>query len=332
MVSAHTDHADPRAGRILEAMLDDAIGLVADGTDVADLKLLAAAVSELRRAMAIFRPFPHERKVTAFGSARTRREEPIYQMAIEFGRQIAQAGFMVITGGGPGIMSAVVEGAGPDRSFGVGIRLPFEQQPAEPLRGDPKLLEFKYFFTRKLFFLKEASAVVLFPGGLGTHDEGFETLTLVQTGKSRPVPIVCLDVPGSSYWVEWDRYIRRDLLGRGLISEYDLNLYRLADSVDAAVREITRFYSVYHSTRTIRGRTIMRLQHDVGDEVLATLSSEFGDILGGRPIRRVRAMKEEADEPRHASLPRLALDFDKHGFGRLRKLIDRLNELGARGL
>ncbi|HYC56393.1 MAG TPA: LOG family protein [Candidatus Binatia bacterium] len=329
MVSAHTDHADPRAGRILEAMLDDAIGLVADGTDVADLKLLAAVVSELRRAMAVFRPYPGLRKVTAFGSARTRRGEPIYTMAIDFGRRIADAGFMVITGGGPGIMSAVVEGAGPDRSFGVGIRLPFEQQPADPLRGDPKLIEFKYFFTRKLFFLKEASAVVLFPGGLGTHDEGFETLTLVQTGKSRPVPIVCLDVPGSSYWVEWDAYLRRDLLARGLISEYDLNLYRITDDVGAAVEEITRFYSVYHSMRTIRGKTILRLQHDVGDDVLTSLGEEFADVLARAPVRRVRALKEEMDEPAIAHLPRISLDFDQHGFGRLRKLIDRVNELGA---
>lgn len=328
--AAHLAHPDPRASRILEDLLDDAIGLVADGTDVVDLKLAAAAFGELRRGLAVFRAWNgSRRKVTAFGSARIKPDEPVYAMARDFGRRVADAGFMVITGGGPGIMSAVVDGAGVDHSFGVGIRLPFEQKPHPGLADDPKLMEFKYFFTRKVFFLKEASAVALFPGGLGTHDEGFETLTLVQTGKSRMIPIVCVDVPGSSYWEQWDAFVRGQLLARGLIGPDDLALYRITHDLDEAVAEITRFYRVFHSMRTIRKTTVMRLRHDIGDDVLEKLSTEFADILGGKPIRRTGAMREESDEPDTLALPRLALAFDLLHFGRLRMLVDRLNELGS---
>jgi uncharacterized protein (TIGR00730 family) len=328
--AAQLGHADPRARRLLESLVEDAIGLVTDGTGVVDLKLLGSAFSELRRALAVFRPWnAGPRKVTAFGSARTPPGDPVYELAVEFGRRIADAGFMVITGGGPGIMGAVVDGAHVERSFGVGIRLPFEQAPHAPLQGDPKLIEFKYFFTRKLFFLKEASGVALFPGGFGTHDEGFETLTLVQTGKARMLPIVCLDVPGGRYWHAWDEFIREHLLGRGLISPDDLALYRITTSVDEAIEEIVGFYRVFHSMRTIRKTTVVRLQHDIGDDVITELGREFADMLGGRSVRRTPAMREEADEPETLALPRLALAFDLLHFGRLRSFIDRLNELGS---
>lgn len=330
IAAAHLAHDDPRARRLLEGLVDDAIGMVADGTDVVDLKLVAAAFAELRRALAVFRPWTDgPRKVTVFGSARSRPDEPIYQLAQEFGRRIARAGFMVITGGGPGIMGATVEGASAVNSFGVGIRLPFEQAAHESLAGDPKLIEFKYFFTRKLFFLKEAAGVALFPGGFGTHDEGFETLTLVQTGKARMIPIVCVDVPGGSYWHEWDRFVRAQLLDRGLISDDDLALYRITHDVEDAVAEIASFYRVFHSMRTIRKTTVVRLNHDVEDSVVETLSSEFADILGGKPVRRIASMKEESDEPATLGLPRLALAFNLLRFGRLRVLINRLNELGS---
>lgn len=327
--TAQLGHADPRARRLLETLVEDAIGLFADGTGVVDLKLVSAAFSELRRALAVFRPWTRgPRKVTAFGSARTPPGDPVYELAAQFGRRIADEGFMVITGGGPGIMGAVVDGATAGQSFGVGIRLPFEQQPHAPLQGDPKLIEFKYFFTRKLFFLKEASGVALFPGGFGTHDEGFETLTLVQTGKARMLPIVCLDKPGGTYWQEWDRFVREQLLGRALISTDDLALYRITSDLDEAVGEIVGFYRVFHSMRTIRKTTVVRLQHEVGDDVLATLGMEFADILGGRPVRRVAAMREEMDEPDTLSLPRISLAFDLLHFGRLRMFINRLNALG----
>jgi len=327
--AAYHGHADPRAGRLLENLIEDAIGLVADGSEVADLKLVTAAFAEIRAALAVFRPYPGKRKVTAFGSARIPPDHPAYAMAVEFGRKLAQAGFMVITGGGPGIMGAVLEGAGRDNSFGVGIRLPFEQIPHATLRGDPKLIEFKYFFTRKLFFVKEASGVALLPGGFGTHDEGFETLTLVQTGKSRPMPIVCLDVPGGTYWTDWNRYVHEHLLEHGLISEPDLALYRLTQDVDEAVEEITRFYSVYHSMRTIRRRTVFRLNRPLSSDALGTLAREFADILGPAPIRPAEPYKEELDEPSSAGLPRIVFDFDLHGWGRLRQMINRINELGS---
>lgn len=329
--AAHVGHGDPRARRLLESLVDDAIGLVSDKTGVVDLKLIAAVVDEIRRALAIFQPWQDEAaKITAFGSARTGPEEPVYQLAVEFGRRLREAGLMVITGAGPGIMGAVVEGAGADRSFGVGIRLPFEQKPHESLRDDPKLIEFKYFFTRKLFFLKEAAGVALFPGGFGTLDEGFEVLTLVQTGKAHMVPIVLVDVPGGTYWRAWDDFVRAQLLDRGLISPSDLALYRITDNVDEAVAEITGFYRVFHSMRAIRRTTVVRLQHEVDDAVIETLSSEFADILGSRRIRRSKGLKEERDEPGTLDRPRLALAFDLHGFGRLRMLIDRLNQLGGR--
>jgi uncharacterized protein (TIGR00730 family) len=332
LAEARGGHADPRASRLLDELVEDAIGLVADGNGVADLKLAARSFAELRRALSVFRPWAEgPRKVTAFGSARTRPDDPVFRLAVEFGRRIADAGFMVITGGGPGIMGAVIDGAGAERSFGVGIRLPFEQETHAGLHADPKLIEFRYFFTRKLFFLKEASAVVLFPGGFGTHDEGFETLTLVQTGKARLIPIVCLDVPGGSYWNSWDRFVKEELVERGLVGEHDTGLYRIVHHVDEAVEEITRFYRVFHSMRTIRGTTVLRLNHPVADDVLDALSSEFADILGARPVRRIEAMREEADEPAILGLPRLALDFDLLGFARLRRLVDRLNELGGDG-
>ncbi|MFN2376163.1 MAG: TIGR00730 family Rossman fold protein [Candidatus Binatia bacterium] len=330
--AAHLGHADPRAERLLEALVDDAIGLVADGTGVVDLKLVAATLAEMRRALAMFRPWSEgPRKVTAFGSARTLPDDPAYQMAEAFGQRLVELGYMVITGGGPGIMGAVVEGAGAANSFGVGIRLPFEQKPHEILRDNPKYLEFKYFYTRKLFFLKEASAVALFPGGFGTHDEGFETLTLVQTGKARMVPIVFIDVPGGTYWETWDRFVREQLLDRGLISPEDLALYRITHDLEEAVGEITGFYRVFHSTRRIRNSLVMRLVHDVDDNVLDTLSAEFADLFGGKPLRRIAPLKEESDQPELLGLPRLSLAFDHHRFGRLRMFIDRLNELGSAG-
>jgi uncharacterized protein (TIGR00730 family) len=225
-------------------------------------------------------------------------------------------------------MQACQEGAGRERSFGVNIRLPFENTANEFIRGDGKLVEFKYFFTRKLFFIKESSAVVLCPGGFGTHDESFEVLTLVQTGKSHMVPLVFLDVPGGTYWRTWDGYVRDHLLSKGLISPEDFSLYKVMEDPDAAVEEILRFYRVYHSSRFMRKRLVVRTNFEVGDAVLAKLSEEFADILSGKPITKRGPYDEEADEPRLLELPRLVLHFDMKSYGRLRRLLDRLNEIG----
>jgi len=318
---------DQRAAPLVRSMIETCLALGGDGTDVPDLKLVDAALAEIRAALNCFRPYQDVRKVATFGSARTRPEDAEYVLARKFCNKIAEAGYMVITGAGPGIMHACQEGAGRERSFGVNIQLPFENMANEEIRGDSKLVDFKYFFTRKLFFLKESSAIVLFPGGFGTHDECFEALTLVQTGKSQMVPVVFLDAPRGTYWKTWDRYVRDHILRLGLISPEDLALYTITDSTDEAVREITTFYRTYHSSRTIRRKLVMRVNHEVAAEHLELLSQEFADILGGETITQRGPYEEEFDEPRLQSLPRLVLNFDMHGYGRLRQLIDRLNRL-----
>src|SRR5262245_55373415 len=215
-----------RDERLVREMLETCLRLLRDGTSIGDLKILNAALRELRYAFKVFAPYRGVRKVTAFGSARTPPEDPAYRTALEFSREMAARDFMVITGGGHGIMRACQEGAGRERSFGVNIKLPFEQDPNEFIHGDPKLVNFRYFFTRKLMFVKEADAVVVFPGGFGTHDEGYEALTLAQTGKMNPVPIVFLDAPRGTYWKSWLQYVNDHLLRRGLISEEDLALFK----------------------------------------------------------------------------------------------------------
>jgi hypothetical protein len=322
-----SDSRDGRRTRLLTGMIRTCMQIGSDGTDAADLKLVEAALGEIRAALTCFRPYATARKVATFGSARSGPETPEYALARKFCSQIADAGYMVITGAGPGIMHACQEGAGRERSFGVNIRLPFENLPNPEIEGDAKLVEFKYFFTRKLFFVKEASAIVLFPGGFGTHDECFEALTLVQTGKTRMVPVVFLDAPRGTFWKTWDRYVRDHLLRRGLIDADDLSLYKITDVADEAVREITRYYRVFHSARVVRRRLVLRLNEEISASQAGTLSREFADILGGQPAVLRGPFEEEFDEPHAAHLPRLVLQFDMRSYGRLRKLIDRLNDL-----
>jgi uncharacterized protein (TIGR00730 family) len=260
-----------------------------------------------------------------FGSARTQPTRQEYQQGVEFGRKIAAAGFMVITGAGPGIMEACQRGAGRERSFGINIRLPHEQSANVVISGDPKLINFRYFFTRKLFFLKEADAVVLFPGGFGTHDEGFETLTLLQTGKTRPVPLVLLDRSRGTYWKTWQRYVEDHILRRGMIAPEDLALYKVTDNVDAAVNEIVTYYSVYHSSRFVRDRFVMRLTRRLPEAYVRALAAEFGGITTDGVFEQRAAFSVERNEPEIFDLPRLVLRFNRLHFGRLRQLIDRIN-------
>src|SRR5262252_6598116 len=222
-------------------MVETCLKLLRDDTGTGDLKILNAAIRELRYAFKIFAPYRRVRKVSCFGSARTPSTAPAYRTAREFSRAIADEGYMVITGGGDGIMRACQEGAGRARSFGANIRLPFEQHANEFIHNDPKLVTFRYFFTRKLIFVKEADAVALFPGGFGTYDEGYEVMTLVQTGKGRPLPIVFIDSPRGTFWKTWLRYVQDHLLRPGLISEHDLALFKVTTSVADAVDEITSF-------------------------------------------------------------------------------------------
>lgn len=307
-------------------MFDRVFKLVGDETFTADLKMLNHALLELRYAFKVFAPYRSIRKVSVFGSARTPKDHIEYEMAERLSNEITRLGYMVITGAGPGIMEAAQGGAGRARSFGVNIRLPFESKANEVIENDPKLIHFKYFFTRKVCFLKETDAIVIFPGGFGTHDEAFESLTLVQTGKSHLVPIVFVDRPGGTYWSAWLDYVRTHLLDEGYIDGFDQNLFHVTQSVSDAVSEITRFYLNYHSTRYVRPLQVIRLNYPVSDALLDRLNREFQDIIVSGEIERLPSPLEvERDEPLSADLHRIAFNFDRKSYGRLRALIDVLN-------
>jgi uncharacterized protein (TIGR00730 family) len=318
----------PAQERYLREILLTALRLVRDGTGIGDLKIINTALKEMRYAFKVFAPYRHVRKVSTFGSARTPSTAPAYRQAKLFAERICDEGYMIVTGAGGGIMRACQEGAGRDRSFGVNIRLPWEQAPNEFIDRDPKLISFKYFFTRKLMFIKEADAIVLFPGGFGTHDEGFESLTLVQTGKSRPMPIVFLDEPRGTYWKTWRRYVDEHLLRLGLVSPEDQSLYLVTDDVDAAIAEIRGFYRVYHSSRYVRDRLVIRLNAPLGLADVAALNRDFADILEDGAFETSGALEEEKNEPEVAHLPRLVFRFAKTRFARLRQMIDRINQVG----
>ena len=293
-----------------------------------DLKIIHAALKEMRYAFKLFAPYKEMKKVSVFGSARTRSSEPIYEHSAEFARKISAEGFMVITGAGEGIMRAAQGGAGRDKSFGMNILLPFEQSANEFIENDPKLMTFKYFFTRKLFFIKEANAIALFPGGFGTHDEAFEALTLLQTGKSNPLPVVFIDSPGGTYWKAWRIYVEDELLSRGLISPDDMNFFKLTDHIDAAVKEITHFYYNYHSLRFVRDKLVIRLNHKIQKKMLDDLNDSFPDIIVSGKITETEALSDEMNEPKWVALPRIVFNFNRRGFGRLRQMIDTVNGYG----
>ncbi|MBI5408855.1 MAG: TIGR00730 family Rossman fold protein [Nitrospirae bacterium] len=298
-----------------------------EGNDRAHLKLMNTTMKEMRFTGKIFGPYSGVKKVTVFGSARTQPEEPICGMARQFGKKLAEAGYMVITGGGGGIMQAVNEGAGPEHSFGVNISLPFEQKPNPVLVGNPRLITYKYFFNRKVAFLKEADAIALFPGGFGTLDEAMETLTLLQTGKHTPLPLVLIDEPGEgTYWKRFLMFLKDELEAQGYIGGTDFNLFECVETVDDAVKRINRFYKRYHSVRYIDKKLVIRLLSGFDASHLEELNNRFADILlpDGK-IHFSGALPEEADEPEIADLPRLVMDFNLKDFGELRSLIDCIN-------
>lgn len=314
-------HAD-----LIKEIIITALKLVEEPAARVDAKILNAALKELRFAFKLFTGYRHIRKVTVFGSARTAETDPAYKQAAGFARKIVRHGYMVITGAGDGIMKGAQEGAGRKMSFGVNIQLPFEQQPNIYIENDPKLVTFKYFFTRKLIFVKETDAIALFPGGFGTLDEMFESLTLVQTGKSDIMPVVLIDVPGGTYWLEWRRYLEKHLMKRGLISSEDMHFFKVTDNVDVAVREVTGFYKNFHSSRYVGNQLVIRLQRPISDSLLVKLNDDFKDIVTQGRIERASAVREESDEPDLTHLPRVTFRFNRKNFGRLRQLIDALNE------
>ncbi len=308
-------------------IVENALKLLTDVKDSGDARVIQTALREMRYAFRLFAPYAHVRKVTIFGSARTHPSRPEYKQAVEFGTKIAQAGFMVITGAGGGIMQAGHEGAGPKMSFGAGIRLPWEQAVNPVIREDKKLVTFKYFFTRKLIFIRHSDAIALFPGGFGTLDEGYEALTLMQTGKSQLMPLVLIDRPGGSYWRAWGKQVREQLLGESLISPDDLNLYQITDNPDQAVRIITRFYRNFHSSRFVKDLFVIRLKHSPADTALEALNEDFADIITGPKIKRIEPAPEEVAEGEFLELPRIGFGFNRRDYGRLRQLIDALNGL-----
>ena len=326
LVGAFDDHFDRR---MLSEMMISVYRLGEDKSSTGDLKMLNAALKELRYAFKIFRPYRDVRKVAMFGSSRMTRHHPAYRIAREFGRHMAHADWIVITGAASGIMKAGHEGAGQKLSFGLNIRLPFEQAPNYVIAKDAKLINCKYFFTRKLLFIKESHATVLFPGGFGTLDEGFESLTLVQTGKSDPRPIVFVDSPGSGFWKPMLTFFRRQLEREGMISPSDQSVYQVTDSAKEASRIILRFYSVYHSLRYVGDQLVLRLQRRLPERAPARLTTEFRDLLKSGVIQQGSALPEERDEPQLAELPRLILTFNRKDYGRLVELIHRINELGS---
>ena len=290
-----------------------------------DLKIASASLKEMRYSFEVFRPYRDVPKVAIFGSARTPEDDPDYHIAREFSRAIVDRGWMAITGAGPGIMTAGIEGAGADQSFGVNIILPFEPGAAEPIANDHKLINFRYFFTRKLAFVKESWGFVLFPGGFGTMDEAFELLTLVQTGKSYLAPIVLMDAADSTYWDTWYDFIDDELLKNGLISPADLELVTLTSSVDEAVDELCGFYEVYHSMRYVGRQLVLRLQRPISDALLEQLNDEFSDIVEKGRIERTDAHAVEVADHDHPELPRLMLRFDRRSHALLRTMVRTIN-------
>jgi len=305
-------------------MLTTVLKMYEDGAGVADLKIANATLKEIRYGFKVFAPWRNVPKASVFGSARTPREHPISEQAHAFGKRITGNGWMVMTGAGGGVMSSAQEGAGGERSFGLNIRLPFEQEANPWIASDPKLISFKYFFTRKLFLVREAHAMVFLPGGFGTADEAFEALTLVQTGKSPVLPLVMLDEPGGTYWSSFQEFIQREMVGRGMVSPNDPGLFRITDDVERAAAEIEGFYRVYHSQRYVRDSLVIRLRRSLSAERLAELNARFGEILLAPADQAPGPLPPEGDE--FADLPRLVLPFNRADFARLRLLIDFVNE------
>jgi uncharacterized protein (TIGR00730 family) len=322
------DHLGPCENKdLIYQMMVTAVKLARDGAERGDLKIINSTLKEMRFTWKVFGPYRRERKVSIFGSARTPEDHSDYRMALEFSRRIGEAGFMAITGGGNGIMKAGNAGAGRERSFGANIRLPFEQASNSVIDGDKKVINFKYFFTRKLAFLKESHAVVCFPGGFGTHDEAFESLTLIQTGKSHLIPVVLMHPPGSRFWTTWEDYVLEHLLAPRLISPEDRSLYLVTDSVERGVEEIVRFYRRYHSSRYVGDLLVLRLQAPLSEAELAAINEEFSDLVQAGGFEQGPSLPQEADDQEIAHLTRLSFRFVKRRFGRLRQLINQLNSL-----
>ena len=321
---------------LIHRSLETLLSMTQQDLDRLDWKILSASLTDMQAAFKVFHPYRHTRKIAIFGSSRLPAESAAFQMAKEFAKAVVDRGYLVMTGAGGGIMEAGNLGATAAHSFGLNIDLPFEQSTNPHIADDPKLINFKYFFTRKLFFLRETDAIAVFPGGFGTQDEAFECLTLSQTGKSSPIPVVLIAPPDSTYWKDWDYYIRDQITKQGLISPEDHRLYVLTDSIEAACNHISHFYRVYHSSRYVDDRLVIRLKCELSDDVVARLNDSFYDILLSGRIEKSSILPEELnstdpqpkqDEDLIETLPRLVFHFNQRDHGRLYQLIDELNRI-----
>ncbi|MGI9608078.1 MAG: LOG family protein [Acidimicrobiales bacterium] len=325
-IAALVDTADLREDPdLVFEMVVSSLRMGLEDAGRADLKLVNAALKELRYAFHVFGPYRGIPKCTIFGSARIKPGDPAYESAKEFGREMADRDWMVMTGAGPGIMAAGLEGAGAENSFGINIMLPFEASANEIIADDPKLINFRYFFTRKVTFMKESTGYAILPGGFGTMDEAFELLTLMQTGKTFLAPVVLLDPVGSTYWERWRAFVVDELLGDGLISEADMGLVHITNSVEDAADHVSNFYRNYHSSRAVGQRLVIRTKQQISDVELGGLNSEFADIIEEGRIERIDATDSEIRDNDNLDLHRIAFRFNRHGYARLRKMIDHLN-------
>lgn len=311
---------------MLSEMLISAVRISRGDVSESDFKTMNTALKEMRIASEVFSPYKNCRKISIFGSARTDPEEPEYKAAVDFAEKMRDSGYMTITGAGPGIMAAGNEGAGREDSFGLNINLPFEATSNAFIAGDEKLINFDFFFTRKLSFVKESDAVAAFPGGFGTMDEIFETLTLIQTGKTRIYPLILIDAKGGKYWKFWEQFVKEHLMRLKLISESDFSLYLVTDDVDEAVAEVTKFYSNFHSYRYIGDKLVIRLQRELSEKHMQRLRAEFNDVLKSGDFTQGGPLPDEKNEPQLDSLPRLIFRHGRRDFGRLREFINAVNE------
>ncbi len=311
--------------RLAEELVSEALGLITDQPDTLDLKIATAALTEMRDAYAMFAPYRERRKVAIFGSARTRREDPLYELTVKLARTLAAKGWMTVTGAGPGIMQAGMEGAGREMSIGVSIRLPFESGANSIIAGDDKHVSMKYFFTRKLMLIKESQAFVCMPGGFGTLDEMFELLTLTQTGKGVPVPIVLLDAPGDPFWEGVDTFVRDQLIARGLVSDDDVDLYTITSDVDEAARVIEGFYANYDSIRFVGDNLVIRMRQGPTDDQLSDLNERFGHLASSGTIARAEPYKIERRDDDRLHLDRISFVFAKRGYSGLAAMIRVIN-------
>ncbi|MCD8069946.1 MAG: TIGR00730 family Rossman fold protein [Akkermansiaceae bacterium] len=321
------EYAGNKDPKVLRELLSTAILAARADISPHDLDVMNRTLAEMLEADTMFSPYRHVRKICVFGSARIAEEEPAYGTARAFGRLAAENGYMVITGGGPGIMQAANEGAGAERSFGLNITLPYEQQANPVVAATERLVNFYYFYVRKLNFVKESDALVACPGGFGTMDELFESVTLMQTGKATIYPIVLLDSPGRTFWANWSRFIREELLDSGLISPSDMNFLFMTKSPEEAIAHINRFYSRFHSYRYSGEKIVLRLLEPLSENALRCLEREFAPLIKEGGMEITAALPEEANEPLIADLPRLVFTINRGDYGMLRRLIDAVNNV-----